>query len=660
MTDTLPVLHLDLETRSTVDLPKSGPYVYAEHPTTDVWVACWAIDDEPVQAWAPGAPAPDRLRAHIEAGLPVAAHNYAFEYVIVNQVLAPRHGWPALTVEQGICTAAMASAMALPRSLDQAAAAVGLDIGKDMAGRRLMLQMSRPRRVENDGTIVWWDQDFEKMARLVAYCVQDVEVERQLAKRLRPLSRKETEVFRLDLRMNSRGVQVDRGLVEAAQQAAGRIQQRLHGELYDVTRGAVTRTTKVQDLLEWVRRRGVQTENLDKYAIAAALDDPDLPADVVRALRIRQEAGKSSTSKYKAFVDRTSADGRLRDNLMYHGASTGRWSGRGVQLQNLPRPALKAKHIQQAIEDVMSADVVDRLEMFYPSPMQALSDLVRSCLVAKPGHDLIFADFNAIEARVLAWLAGQEDLLHLFQTDGDAYLDMAAEIYNLDVARMTKDTHPGERQLGKTAVLGCGYGMGRPKFRDTCAKVGVTITQELADRAVDAYRGKNAAIVDFWYRMEEAAVAAVRYGGVRQCRGVAFQVNGSFLRMRLPSGRLLYYAYPKFGEFARADGKTKSECLTFMGVNSLTKKWERQDTYGGKLVENCTQAVARDLMAEAMLRLDAAGYPLVLSVHDEVIAEAPEAFGSTDDFIRIMTETPAWAAGCPVRAEGVRSKRYRK
>lgn len=325
MTDTLPVLHLDLETRSTVDLPKSGPYVYAEHPTTDVWVACWAIDDEPVQAWAPGAPAPDRLRAHIEAGLPVAAHNYAFEYVIVNQVLAPRHGWPALTVEQGICTAAMASAMALPRSLDQAAAAVGLDIGKDMAGRRLMLQMSRPRRVENDGTIVWWDQDFEKMARLVAYCVQDVEVERQLAKRLRPLSRKETEVFRLDLRMNSRGVQVDRGLVEAAQQAAGRIQQRLHGELYDVTRGAVTRTTKVQDLLEWVRRRGVQTENLDKYAIAAALDDPDLPADVVRALRIRQEAGKSSTSKYKAFVDRTSADGRLRDNLMYHGASTGRW-----------------------------------------------------------------------------------------------------------------------------------------------------------------------------------------------------------------------------------------------------------------------------------------------------------------------------------------------
>lgn len=325
MTDRAPVLHLDLETRSTVDLKAAGPYVYAEHPTTDVWVACWAIDDEPVQAWSPGAPVPERLRAHIEAGLPVAAHNYAFEYVITNLVLAPRHGWPTLTVEQGICTAAMAAAMALPRSLDQAAAAVGLDIGKDMTGRRLMLQMSRPRRVENDGTIVWWDQDFEKMARLVAYCVQDVEVERQLEKRLRPLLRKEVEVFRLDLRMNSRGVQTDRELVAAAQHVAKRIQQRLHGEMHDVTRGAVTRTTTVQALLEWVRRRGVETENLDKYAIAEALNDPDLPPDVVRALRIRQEAGKSSTSKYKAFVDRTSADGRLRDNLMYHGASTGRW-----------------------------------------------------------------------------------------------------------------------------------------------------------------------------------------------------------------------------------------------------------------------------------------------------------------------------------------------
>ena len=933
---------MDAETRSTVDLKACGPFVYAAHPDTDVWMVCWALDEGPIETWWPGTPVPPEIVDHVSNGRTVVAHNFAFEQVISNGVLEKRYGWPHLRPEQGECTAAEAAAMALPRALEQAAAAAGLRTGKDLEGRRLMLKMCRPRRIEDDGTIVWWD-DIDLQLRLAAYCETDVEVERQLHKRIQRLRPTERRVFQLDNLMNRRGVHVDMDLVLAAQKMAVRIQNRLHGEICDATRGEVTKTTQVAKLLDWVHRRGVETENLDKYAIPLVLADPATPDDVRTALEIRLEAAKSSTSKFKAFVDRTSADSRLRDNLMYHGASTGRWSGKGVQLQNLFRPVLKGHQIEQAIEDVLTGSV-EMLEMFYPSPMAVLSDLVRACIVSRPGYDLVFADFNAIEARVLAWLAGQEDLLHLFRTDGDAYLAMAGEIFGVDPASMSKETHESERKLGKTAVLGCfgaktlvltdrgplpivdvakgdrvwdgvewvetegpiaqgrrsalvwrgvdvtpehliltprgwlqasqvasasavfqrsvsdmavsslqgsraalgaesapsgscataaplstksmsvisgseaqegatlarsarpaahrsttggtptssrtrgtapgcsiayrlssdaatdpaiqrtpamedggyafgargsgrvessshtlspsrggthprssstgrttteatspetcdssterptsptaeqstgsssesmswrlklpvydllncgprhrftiltdqgpvivhncGYGMGRPKFRATCAKDRVYITQDLADQSVDAYRRKNDRVVSYWYAIEEAAVRAVRDGGVQQCRNIAFQVNGSFLRCRLPSGRMLYYAQPKFGEF---EGRVA--CLSFMGVNSLTKKWERQVTYGGRLVENITQAVARDLLAEALLRLEDAGYPEVCSVHDEGISEVPEGEGSLDEYIAIMSQVPLWAEGCPVRAEGWRVKRYRK
>jgi len=653
------VLHLDVESRSTVDLKKTGGYVYFEHPTTDLWCVCFALDDEPVRTWLPGQPCPDDVSAHILSGGEVYGHNSAFERLAFYYILGPRYGWPEPTVDQWRCTMVMAYAMALPGALEDAAPAAGIDQRKDAAGHRLMLQMARPRKVTPDGPI-WWD-DESKLERLIAYCRTDVEVERELAKRLRPLKPSELDLWHLDQRINDRGVYVDVPLCNAAKKIVATTADRLDAEMRAVTGGAVGACSNVGQLIAWVRTFGVETESIAKDVLEELLAT-DLPTPVRQALTLRREAAKASVAKIEALLRGMSADGRARGLLQFHAAGTGRWAGRRFQPQNLPRS--KVKNQALAVGLLMSGDP-DLIEDLYGQPLSVVSDCLRGMVAAPPGKKVIACDYNAIEARVLAWLAGQDDLVRLFATGGKVYETMGAKVYGVPVSEIGKEDP--RRQLGKTLVLGAGFGMGWQKFQATCIKmIGLRLDDETAQRSIEVYREANGRIKAFWYDLEKAAIEAVENPGMTTAvRDIRFKVAGSFLFMRLPSGRFLAYAYPEIQPKTMPWKDDRGEpvvkdSLSYMGVNSYTRKWERSFTYGGSLAENATQAVARDILADAMPRLEAAGYPIILTVHDEIVCEAASDFGSVEEMVSIMTTLPAWADGCPITAEGWEGVRYRK
>ena len=351
-------LHLDWETKSTVDLKAAGLDNYARHATTDIWCGAWAFGDENYAIWRPGAPCPDRIRRHVESGGLVWGHNVIFEWYLWNYVAVPRYGFPPLHISQCRCTMAMSYAMAMPGALDNAAAAAGINVRKDQAGYRLMLQLCRPREVKPDGTIIWWDTTLpgdkdtgeQRVERLCMYCGQDLNVERELGKRLMPLSDDEQALWVLDYKINQRGIYVDRAAAANAIEIVTVEQDRLNLEMRKVTKNFVGFCTEAARLTKWVQSRGVAVEGIAKADIIDALALPDLPDDVRAALLLRQEAAKSSTAKLRAMTEATSADGRLRGTLQYHGAGTGRWAGRRVQLQNMPRSSISNEEIAEVFE----------------------------------------------------------------------------------------------------------------------------------------------------------------------------------------------------------------------------------------------------------------------------------------------------------------------
>jgi DNA polymerase len=427
----------------------------------------------------------------------------------------------------------------------------------------------------------------------------------------------------------------------------------------------------------------------------------ELPDECRAALRLRQEAAKTSTAKLTAMTNGISAGGRARGLFQYHGASTGRWAGRRIQLQNLPRPKLKQDQIEEVFRLLNQYGAKAGPYIFETTgvkPMSAVSDCIRGFLRAKPGHDLIAADFAAIEARVIAWLSGQEDALQVFKGDGKIYELTAAGIYGVEIQAITKEDP--RRQVGKVAVLALGYQGGVGALQTMARAYAVKIEpafDSLWARATEEHKKKcefvfnlngrkydiskkefyasdlikqfwreaNPQIVQYWDALNTAAIMAVQQeGNTFKCgtkgREVAFKKNGSWLWCRLPSGRVICYPYPKVEIIAPFEDSTPRPTLTAMGVDSYTKKWERYKAYGGFLAENITQAVARDLLADAMLNLESKNYPVVMHVHDEVVVEVPSNFGSLSEVTQIITQIPAWAQGLPVSAEGWRGGRFRK
>lgn len=681
------ILHIDFETYSACELKDRGLHNYATDPTTGVHCMAWAMDDGQTQLLpfiGSKVEAYD-VSEHVASGGLVYAHNAPFELAIWNNVCVPRYGWPVLKPEQVRCTMAMCYAMALPGALANAAPALGIEQRKDAAGARVMMQLAKPR---DDGSF-WTPADApDKFEKLYAYCKQDVEVERALHHRLMELSDYEQRLWQLDYRINERGVQVDIASIDKAIALVAAEQKRLNAEMLRVTGGVVGSCTEVQLLVKWIRSQGVEIKGLAKADVLDALAG-DLPPAVEAALRLRKEAAKSSTAKLIAMKDRASADGRVRGTKQYHGANTGRWAGRGMQTDNYPRPrrGVKPKHIEDIIAHLHDRDYVD---LMYGPVLDALSDSLRGMIVAPPDKDVLAADFSNIEGRVLAWLAGEEWKLQAFR-DYDAGIgpDIYKLTYSTSFNVLIELVDYFLRQIGKVQELAFGFGGGVGAGQNMARVYGVNATDEMVDGWKRAWRAKHPMIADtwlngvrvsgYWGDLEDAAIKAVRVGRAFTAgaadRQVTYKKAGSFLWCRLPSGRVLCYPYPEIREVQTPWGAAK-EALTYMTeLDSTARKkakllpdpkaqgaWQRISTYGGSLAENVTQAVARDLLADALLRLEDAGLPVVMHIHDEAVVEiATQCDDATLSRVeKLMAETPAWAKGLPVSAEGWRARRYRK
>lgn len=672
------LLHLDFETRSPVDLRKTGVHKYAEHPDTGIWLASWAFDEEePQTTWflgpnaeiiPSGYPAEfeeaytrgpvngsfRRVLAHVRDGGAIYAHNAEFEAVMWAVVL--RRLFPGIPVpkpDQWFDTLAEAAAMALPRNLANLARVLGLAAQKDEKGGRVMLQLARPRKYDEHGRPIWWD-DPAKLETLATYGRQDIRTERGAYHALRRLGERERRIYLLDKVVNERGIRIDVPLVRAMKDLAEQEIDAQDAKLREATEGVVESTTQVARIRDWLATRGVETDSIDKAHLRDLLSRSDLPEDVSIALSARSEAAKSSVKKLGAMLDVTMLDGRARGLLLYHAARTGRWAGRTIQPHNFPRG--EVKDIESYIPSVLDGSIVGRNDI---SLLTVLSSMLRSTIIADPGNLLYVGDYSAIEARGVAWAAQDLELLEAFRDGRPIYKEMAAQIYDKPVAAIEKGTI--EYQIGKNAILGAGYGMGPVKFRDMVKlQTGIEISEEFAEHAIATYRRQHPAIKNHWYAVDKAAIRAVENpGAVFRAGPIKFTARGAYLWMILPSGRPLAYFQPKIVERETPWGDVRP-AVEISHENQVTRQWERSALYGGLLVENEVQAISRDVMAEGMLAVEANAYPLILTVHDEIVSEREKGGGSVEEFIGLMSKTPEWAPGLPIAAEGWRGERYRK
>jgi len=634
-------ISIDFETYSECDIKTAGGYNYAAHPSTEVICMAWAIDYEEPQLWTPDQPFPKRLaHALMWENAEVWAWNAAFERAVWHHKILWKHDI-GVADHKWNDTAALAATLALPRALGKCAEVLELSDQKDTRGRFLIQRLCKPYRGERR-------TDQHLLDELYAYCKQDVVTERAIKNyilKYKPMGEHERAVWLLDQEINWRGVGIDVPNVENALDLIIATAERLNASVVDLTDGALSGVGSRAQVMSWCRDQGYRLGGYDKNAILTALADPALPANVRDVLKVRQTLGKASTSKYLAMQNLAGADHRARGVFSYHGAQTGRWAGRGFQPQNLPRPAFDDADNCVKLFDQRDPEL---LEMLYGDPMVALSSTLRSMIVPAQGKRLLVVDFNAIEARVLAWLAGEQAPLDVFASGQCIYCHAATSIYGRTITKADQ----AERQIGKVAVLALGYQGGVGAFQTMAAAYRVEIEDELADQIKVKWRKANKNIVRFWYALEEAANNAVKHRGHAFDAGpITFKCHGDFLFAKLPSGRRLAYYQPRLG----------NNGLEFWGTDSrLGGRWAKLDTYGGKLAENITQAVARDLLADAMLRVEAAGYPVVMHVHDEIVSEVPKDFGSLAEFEELICQMPDWAAGLPMAVEGFECERYRK
>lgn len=633
-------LILDLETTSTADLRKTGSHAYAEHPDTKVTVLCYAIGNCPVQTWLPGQPIPRSFVVAVNHGATVVAHNYLFEHNIYTEKLVPA-GWPVVPLSQWSCTMARALVAGYPASLDLVGRAIGLSQQKDHGSRDLMLRFARPRSLN---PITWWHEtDPVRFQALQDYCRQDVLAERELDRKIPELSQRERQVFELDHLINQRGLGVDHVLVYDLAALADAARGHLTQDIVKLTNGQVRSLNQVVQLKDWLKFMGVDTPNLQRATVQALLRDETIVGPPRVALQARLDASRSSTAKLTAIALARSTDGRVRGTFQYYGASrTGRWAGRRLQPQNLFRGSIK--DVPGALRTIRAGASPADLEMlFEDSALGVVASCLRSTIVSRPGYRLAIADFSQIEARVLAWLAGQRDALDVFARGKDIYIETARAIGS------------DNRTLGKVLVLACGFGMGHEKFRTTALTYGLALTPDEAAAAVTAWRSLNYRIVNLWWESHKALLRAVRGrpGAMERVGYVTFINQPRALLARLPSGRHLVYRHPKIEINDRGYDE-----FGYMG--SLGGNWTRLRAWPGKIIENVTQAVARDLMVEAMLGLG--DLPLVATIHDELVAEVPAAAADQvlDRMLAAMRVTPVWSPGLPIDAAGFVVARYHK
>jgi DNA polymerase len=709
------ILWFDCETYSECDLKAHGTHRYAEHPSTEITVAQWALDDdEPtVEDLSRYKGCSMALMDMLESpNVTVIAHNSAFDRTLL------RHCWDVdIPVERWQDTMIQAMAHGLPGSLDKIGQIVGLeaDQAKDKRGRDLIQLFCKPRAKNSTLRRATRETHPREWAEFLEYSRQDIVAMRAISQRLPTWNYRsghpELGLWHLDQHINDRGVAVDRDLALAAIGAVATEQKRLKAEVIDETDGQVSSASKRDQLLQHIiDAYGIELPDMKADTLRRRLDDPDLPAGVRLLLSIRLEATKTSTAKYAALVKATSADGRLRNTLQFAGAlRTTRWAGRIFQPQNLPRPSHGFDgEAQDAGIEALKAGAAD---LVHDSVMQLTADCIRGCIVAPPGKKLVISDLSNIEGRGLAYLAGERWKIKAFAEfdtfklddsgqripDGKGdYLRMGADLYKLAYARSfnvdAKDGSKSQRQIGKVQELGLGYEGGVAAFltfavvyamdlADLAKAVWATASSQALEDAQGvwswakknertlglsnevyvaceilkkAWREAHPCTVALWKAAGESVRAAINNPGETFPIGQHLKArrDGAWLRIRLPSGRYLCYLNPEVDDAGQ---------ISYMGVNQYTRKWDRLKTYGGKLIENATQAFARDILAYNMPAIERAGYSIVLSVHDELLTETPDTDDYTVETLSAMMATaPSWAQGIPLAAAGFETTRYRK
>lgn len=638
---------LDFETRSVLDLKRVGAWRYASDRSTVVLCLVWRVADD-ARVWVPMRdPPPDdliRLAEEAAQGRAVfCAWNVAFEWAIWHLNLRPRLGGalPEVPRSSWRCTMTEALMQGWPGKLEMAAKAMNLT-GKDKRGEALLRRCGATGERFNA-------VDFQA---LVEYCVQDTAVEANVRKRLieykGPWTARERKIELLDHEINRRGVRVDLSAAKAVLSAVEEATAKSNALLASITGGIVTSATQAARLREWAAGQGVPLPDLTAGTVERALARDDLPQHVRSVLTIRASAGGSAVKKLHPLLEVPDpVDWRARGLLQYHGAAaTGRWAGRLIQPQNFPRPLLKGVDGEELIETFVSGRALER---WGSDIFSAASDALRPLITATPGNRLVRADLSAIEARLVLWLAGHTDAMALFKTGTCIYCEMASAVYGRAI---NKTEHPEERFVGKVIVLGCGYQMGPARFLAHAESVGLTITEQQAEEYVNAYRRRWWRVPKLWAGLERACFEAARTGRQTSYGGVDFATRNGAILCRLPSGRVLTWQDAQI-----APGRFGTEQVSVRRVKE--GRWERVDLYGGIITERVTQALARDVLAEAILRAEAAGLNVVLTVHDEIVCDT-DAQDAEARLTQCLTEPPQWAPDLPLAAEATASFRYGK
>lgn len=652
MVKTMKKLSCDIETFSDVDLIRCGVYKYADSPNFEMLLFAYAVDDGDVHIIdiAGGEELPEEIIQVIKSDTVVkTAYNAQFERVCLSRYLKLPEG-EYLNPQSWYCTAVQTAELALPLSLADVGSVLGLERQKMTEGKELIKYFCvpcKPTKSNGNRTRNRPCHDINKWETFKKYCMRDVDVERQIADKLKmyPISDEEHRLYVLDQIINDRGVLVDDELAEQAVklnsiQTAVAVEQ-----AYMIT--GLENPNSVTQLKQWLKENGVEIESLSKKAVKSLADETD--GDVSEMLKLRLLMAKTSVKKYEAVIRSVCSDNRVHGMMRFCGANrTGRWSGNILQPQNLPQNHLSDLTLAR---DIVKDGDFEMLDMMFGNVPNVLSELIRTVLIPKPNHRFIVADFSAIEARVLAWIAGEQWRIDIFKNGGDIYCASASKMFKVPVE---KNGVNGElRQKGKISELACGYGGSVGALKNMGA-VEMGVQENELQGLINDWRNANPHIVRFWYEVGNAAMKAIKEKTTVPLGKLVFAYERGILFIRLPSGRRLSYIKPRIGT-----NRFGGDSITYMGINSA-KKWDRLETFGGKLTENIVQGTARDLLANALINAANAGYDTVFHVHDEIICEVPNGYGSVDELCRLMCIKPEWADGLPLNADGFECEYYKK
>lgn len=641
-------LAIDIETYSDVDLISCGVYKYSSSPHFEILLIAYSVDDKEtvcIDVANGEEPPKEFMEMLLDDTVTKTAFNANFERTCFSNYY--QHSFRP---EAWRCTAVQAAMLALPLSLEGVGEVLGLDKQKMTEGKELIKYFCSPCKAtkSNGGRTRNLPKDApEKWRQFKTYCIRDVDVEKQIRQRLAkfPIPKREQEIYCLDQRINDRGIMVDRNLVNHAVACDLLYKETATARAYELT--GLENPNSVSQLKFWLKEKGLEVDSLAKDTVK----DLSIKAegDVQEVLKLRLATSKTSVKKYEAIDRSVCAENRVHGLLQFYGANrTGRWAGRLVQIHNLPQNHLPDLELARAL---VSEGRYEEVELFYESTPNVLSELIRTAFVAKPGCRFIISDYSAIEARVLAWLAGEEWRLQVFETHGKIYEASASAMFHVPIEEITK-TSP-LRQKGKISELALGYG-GAVGALTSMGALKMGLTEEELPGLVSTWRSANPHITAFWWAVDEAAITAVRDKKPSKVGRVSFEYKSGILFVTLPSGRKLSYVKPRMmlNKFGR-------EGLTYEGIGE-SKKWMRLETYGPKLVENIVQAASRDILAEAMLRLEKEGFDIVCHVHDEVVLEVPDGKSSVEEVNEIMAVNPVWTEGLPLKAAGFESPFYKK